>query len=114
MLYELLVVFNCLLRVLKIFVHLPQIGNFSLVKLCRGIIFAVMTTERNKLTLFINGRKYLAGLIFVVEGDGCNFFHSENFPLYGNFVLLGEPVNFFYNEIARFMVACFYISVPLS
>ena len=33
-----------------------------------------MTTRQYKLTPFIHGRKYLTGLIFVVEGDQQKFF----------------------------------------
>ena len=43
-----------------------------------------MTTRQYKLTPFICRRKYLVGLIFVIEGDGREFFHNENFPIYGN------------------------------
>ena len=42
-----------------------------------------MTTRQNKLTVFIQGRKYFAGLISVVEGDCRKIFHYGNFPIYG-------------------------------
>ena len=36
-----------------------------------------MTTRRNKLNLFIRGRKYFAGLIFVVGGNYMEFFTTK-------------------------------------
>ena len=48
----------------------------------RGFIFDAMTTQRNKLTLFIRKRKYFAGLTYIIEDDRWKFFHNENLPMY--------------------------------
>ena len=42
---------------------------FRQLNFCVVFIFVAITTQRNKISLFICGRKYFAGLIFVIEGD---------------------------------------------
>ena len=58
-----------------------------------GFIFVIMTTRRNELTLFVCGGKYIASLIFIVEGDGQKFFRDKNFPMYSTVVSEGGSVH---------------------
>ena len=46
------------------------------------VLFRYYGYLTNKLTLFICGRKYFVGLIFVLEGDRGKFFPGKNFPVY--------------------------------
>ena len=60
--------------------------NILAVKFSPRFIFIAMTSRKYKLTPFIRGRKYFAGLIFVVEGDGRTFFYDD-FPVYSTYIV---------------------------
>ena len=78
-----------------------------------GFIFVAMTTQQNKLTLFICARKYFAGLIFVVEGDQRILFHDGNFPIYDTYKMKSTSgiCCSYYNNSTRFNAKEFTASV---